>query len=58
MSWKFGKNLGLDWSWKRAVGISRFRQKFARKIGIPTTMNGVNQKIGRFVTSFVKNLFK
>ena len=31
---------------KRAVGISAFKQKIARKTGIPTTRQGLERKIG------------
>ncbi len=38
---------GLSFSWKRALGVSRARQQFARKTGIPTTRSGLYRKIGR-----------
>ena len=41
---------GLSFSWKRALGITRARQQFARKTGIPTTKGGWQRKIGRAVT--------
>jgi hypothetical protein len=41
---------GLSFSWRRALGVSRVKHKFARKTGIPTTRSGRNQKIGRLVT--------
>ena len=31
---------GLSFSWKRALGITRAKQNFARKTGIPTTKGG------------------
>ena len=37
---------GLSFSYKRAVGISAFKQKIARKTGIPTTRQGLERKIG------------
>ena len=37
---------GLSFSLKRAVGISAFKQKIARKTGIPTTRQGLERKIG------------
>lgn len=58
MGWKFGKNLGFNWSWKRALGIAAFRQRIARQTGIPTTRNGVNQKIGRIISNGILNIFK
>ena len=41
---------GLSFSWKRALGVSRARQQFARKTGIPTTRSGRQRKIGRAVS--------
>lgn len=40
---------GLSFSWKRALGITAAKQKFARKTGIPTTKAGLERKIGRAV---------
>lgn len=37
---------GLSFSLKRAVGISAFKQKIAKKTGIPTTRQGLERKIG------------
>jgi hypothetical protein len=33
-------------SWKRFIGITRVKQNFARKTGIPTTRSGLERKIG------------
>ena len=41
---------GVSFSWKRALGITRAKQQFARKTGIPTTRAGRQRKIGRMVT--------
>jgi len=41
---------GLSFSWKRALGISRARHRISRKIGIPTTRSGRQQKLGRMIT--------
>jgi hypothetical protein len=38
---------GLSFSWKRALGISRVKQKFAWQTGIPTTKSGMQRKLGR-----------
>ena len=49
---KSGSNTGipgLSFSWKRALGITQAKQKFARKTGIPTTKAGLERKIGRAV---------
>ena len=38
---------GLSFSWKRALGITKAKQNFARKTGIPTTKGGLEKKIGK-----------
>lgn len=38
------------WSWKRALGISKAKSKFARKTGIPTTKAGRRNKMRRLAT--------
>lgn len=40
---------GLSFSWKRAVGITGAKQKFARGTGIPTTRGGIERKVGALV---------
>lgn len=40
---------GLSFSWKRALGITRAKQNFARQTGIPTTRGGVERKLGRMI---------
>jgi hypothetical protein len=37
---------GLSFSLKRAIGISGFKNKVARKTRIPTTKQGLERKIG------------
>lgn len=37
-------------SWKRALGVSRAKQQFARKTGIPLTKSGRQRKIGKALT--------
>lgn len=37
---------GLSFSLKRAVGISALKGKIAKKVGIPTTKQGLERKIG------------
>ena len=37
---------GLSFSLKRAVGISGLKTKVAEKVGIPTTKQGLERKIG------------
>jgi len=38
---------GLSFSWKRALGVTRAKQKVARKTGIPTTRSGRQRKFGK-----------
>lgn len=45
---------GLSFSWKRALGITKVKQQFARKTGIPTSKAGLERKIG---ASILKLLF-
>jgi len=40
---------GLSFSWKRALGVTAFKQKVARTTGIPTTRGGLERKIGGMV---------
>lgn len=37
---------GLSYSQKRAVGVTKLKQKVARATGIPTTKQGLERKIG------------
>lgn len=37
---------GLSFSLKRAIGVSKVKQKIARATGIPTTKQGLERKIG------------
>lgn len=37
---------GLSFSLKRAVGITKVKQKIARTTGIPMTKQGLERKIG------------
>ena len=46
---------GVSFSWKRALGISKAKQKFARETGIPTSKSGLDRKIGSVI---LKTLFK
>ena len=40
---------GVSFSWKRALGITQAKQKFARKTGIPTTKAGLERTVGKAV---------
>ncbi|MEI8085690.1 MAG: hypothetical protein WCG93_05695 [Paludibacter sp.] len=44
-----GSKFGFSFSWKRALGISGFKQSIARKTGIPTTKGGLERKIGNTI---------
>ena len=45
---------GLSFSWKRALGITGAKQKFARQTGIPTSKSGLERKLGNLI---IKSLF-
>jgi hypothetical protein len=47
---------GFSWSWKRAIGISGFRQSIAKQTGIPTTSGGLERKVGRSVINLILRL--
>ena len=38
---------GVSFSWKRALGITQAKQKFARQTGIPTSKAGLERKLGK-----------
>ena len=44
---------GLSFSQKRAVGISGLKNKIAKKVGIPTTKQGLERKIGSSIINAV-----
>ena len=46
-------NFGFSFSWKRALGITAAKQKFARETGIPTSMSGVERKVGRSIINLL-----
>jgi len=52
-----GKKFGISFSWKRALGISGFRTKIARKTGVPTTRGGLERKIGRSILKLIGRFF-
>ena len=54
---KRGSNTGIpgvSFSWKRALGITKAKQQFARQTGIPASKAGLERKIGN---SLLKLLF-
>lgn len=44
-------------SWKRLSGVSGAKAKVSRKIGIPLTKSGRNQKIGRTISKGCLGVF-
>lgn len=40
---------GLSFSWKRALGITQAKQRFARETRIPTSKAGLERKIGKMI---------
>ena len=38
---------GVSFSWKRVIGITQAKQKFARQTGIPTSTAGLERKLGK-----------
>ena len=44
---------GVTFSLKRAVGVTKVKQKIARVTGIPTTRQGLERKIGGAVQKAV-----
>ena len=44
---------GLSFSLKRAIGISGLKTKVARKVGIPTTKQGLQRTIGGAIMNAV-----
>lgn len=43
---------GVTFSWKRLLGITAMKQKIARKTGIPTTKEGLKNKLRRMLLPF------
>ena len=44
---------GLSFSWKRALGITQAKQRFARETGIPTSKAGLERKVGKMVLNAI-----
>ena len=38
---------GLSFSWKRALGVTSAKRKWAKFTGVPTTKSGRRSKLGR-----------
>ena len=45
---------GLSFSLKRAVGVTKIKQKVSKATGIPMTKQGLERKIGGAVVKAVK----
>lgn len=50
------RKYGFSFSWKRAVGLSGFKSKISRKIGIPLTESGRERKLGHLIFKFLGEL--
>ena len=48
---------GFSFSWKRALGVTSAKQKFARETGIPTTKSGMQRNLGGAVLGVSFGLF-
>ena len=44
---------GLSFSWKRAIGVTKVKQKVAQTTGIPTTRQGLERKVGAMLIGMV-----
>jgi len=44
---------GLSFSWRRALGITKAKQQFARQTGVPTSKVGIERKIGSVIISTI-----
>ena len=45
---------GGTFSWKRALGITKVKQKIAKETGIPLTKQGIERKIGAIVLKTIR----
>jgi len=43
----------FSFSWKRLLGITSAKQRFARQTDIPTTRSGLERKLGSMVLKFL-----
>lgn len=44
---------GWSFSWKRLLGITAAKQRFARQTGIPTSKTGIERKIGSSIMNVI-----
>lgn len=47
------RKYGVSFSWKRLLGITGAKQRFARQTGIPTTRGGMERMLGRFLINLI-----
>ena len=45
---------GVTFSWKRALGITKIKQKISRATGIPMSKIGIERKIGSMIIKMFK----
>ena len=48
---------GLSFSWKRALGVTSAKRKWAKFTGVPTTKSGRRSKLGRMLGITVEENF-
>lgn len=48
---------GFSFSWKRVLGVTSDKQKFARETGIPNTKTGMEIKLGGSVLGLLFGVF-
>lgn len=44
---------GVSFSWKRALGITKLKQKISRQTGVPMSKNGMERKIGKTISDIL-----
>ena len=49
MAKKTFKIPGLSFSWKRALGISKVKQKISKSTGVPMSKSGRQRKVGKML---------
>lgn len=50
---KLIRGLNLTFSAKRALGVTKIKRKVSKKIGIPTTKQGLQRKVGAKVMKMI-----
>lgn len=48
---------GFSFSWKRALGVTSAKQKFARQTGIASSKFGMERKLGRSIIGLLLGMF-